>query len=192
MKHLFLRKKFLRTMVAGLCIVGILGTEGVIANGGTGAVMVAEAATKISLATAKKKALKDAGLTASKVTYTKAKLDRDDWEYEIEFYTSSAEYEYEIDAYTGDILSKDVEKFKTTKKSSSTKKSYIGVSKAKQIALDHAGLKASQVRFKKAKLDTEDGIRVYEIEFYKGRMEYEYEIDAYTGEILEWDSEYDD
>ena len=30
---------------------------------------------------------------------------------------------------------------------------------------------------------------VYEIEFYKGRVEYEYEINALTGDIIEFDTE---
>ena len=33
---------------------------------------------------------------------------------------------------------------------------------------------------------------VYEIEFYKDGMEYEYEIDAKTGDIIEYNSEWDD
>lgn len=33
---------------------------------------------------------------------------------------------------------------------------------------------------------------VYEIEFYKDGMEYEYEIDAETGEIIKYESGWDD
>ena len=33
---------------------------------------------------------------------------------------------------------------------------------------------------------------MYEIEFYKGATEYEYAIDAFTGDILEFDAETDD
>lgn len=144
----------------------------------------------IGTSAAKKKALSDASLKAADVTFTKAKLKTDDGirYYDIEFYTSSAEYEYEVHAYTGKILEKDVEKVKKT----TSKKSYIGVSKAKEIALKDAGLTASKVDFVKAKLDKDDGRRVYEVEFYQGNMEYDYTIDAYTGEILEWDTEYDD
>lgn len=72
---------------------------------------------------------------------------------------------------------------------------YIGISKAKSIALSHAGHKKSVVRFVKAKRDREDGRVVYEIEFRlrkNRRIEYEYEIDARTGKILDWDRDYDD
>ena len=58
---------------------------------------------------------------------------------------------------------------------------------AKSIALKHAGLSASNVSFTKAKLEKDDGLRKYEIEFVKGNAEYEYEIDAATGSILEYD-----
>ena len=77
-------------------------------------------------------------------------------------------------------------------KKATTNKSYIGANKAKEIALTHAGVSASKADFIKAKLDKDDGKRVYEVEFYQGTMEYEYTIDAYTGKILEWDMEYDD
>ena len=47
------------------------------------------------------------------------------------------------------------------------------------------------VFFTKVKLDRDDGILEYEIEFFKDRVEYEYTIDAASGTILEYDSEYD-
>lgn len=40
--------------------------------------------------------------------------------------------------------------------------------KAKEIAMAHAGVSAGSVSFVKAKLDTEDGVKVYDIEFYSG------------------------
>ena len=52
--------------------------------------------------------------------------------------------------------------------------SYIGLEKAKSIALKDAGV--SGVTFVKAKLDSDDGVRVYDIEFYKDNVEYDYEI----------------
>ena len=62
---------------------------------------------------------------------------------------------------------------------------YIGVEKAKSIALKDAGV--SGATFVKAKLETEDGVKVYDVEFYKANVEYDYEIDAITGKILEKD-----
>lgn len=70
--------------------------------------------------------------------------------------------------------------------------SYISIDQAKSIAVGHAGLSLSEVRFSKAKLENDDGYTVYEIEFYKDRMEYEYTINATDGSILEYDSDWDD
>ena len=64
-------------------------------------------------------------------------------------------------------------------------------SRAKSIALGHAGVSASSVSFSKAKLDDDDGRGVYEIEFYVGNTEYDYEIDAHSGAILEASAEND-
>ena len=65
----------------------------------------------ISMDMAKSITLKDAGFRPSFVTFEKALLKKDDGKiiYEIEFFTSAYEYEYEVDAYTGAILSKDVD-----------------------------------------------------------------------------------
>ena len=68
-----------------------------------------------------------------------------------------------------------------------TASAYIGEAKAKEIALSHAGLSSSQVTFLQVKLDWEDGRQVYEVEFYSGSKEYDYEIDAASGAILSYD-----
>ena len=61
---------------------------------------------------------------------------------------------------------------------------------ARQIAPDHAGLSASQVTFLKSRLDYDDGRQVYDVEFYSSDYtEYDYEIDAATGDILSYDSD---
>lgn len=162
------------------------------------------AAGKITKARAKELALAHAGVSASKATFVEAKLDYEDGVqvYEIEFYSGSTEYDYEINAETGEILSfdKDIENFSIPKKNNTSSGSsqttpssnYIGVDKAKSIALKNAGLSASSVTFTKAKLDREDGVRVYEIEFYTSTKEYEYEINAKTGKIRDKDVEYFD
>lgn len=73
-----------------------------------------------------------------------------------------------------------------------TSQAEIGVEQAREIAAVHAGFSAAEVNFSKSKLEHEHGTMVYEIEFYKDGMEYEYEIDAATGEIVKFDSEWDD
>ena len=60
--------------------------------------------------------------------------------------------------------------------------------RAKEIALENAGLSADQVTFIKSKLDYDDGRQVYDVEFYTSDYkEYDYEIDADTGEIYSYD-----
>ena len=66
---------------------------------------------------------------------------------------------------------------------------YIGVDQAKSIAAAHAEISESEIVFSKAKLENDDGRTVYEIEFYYGKIQYEYIIDAVSGTIIEYDFE---
>lgn len=59
----------------------------------------------------------------------------------------------------------------------------IGLEDAKSAALADAGVTDVDVVYTKEKSDYEDGIMVYDIEFYVGNVEYEYEINAATGEV---------
>lgn len=164
----------------------------------------------IGLERAKAIALSDAGLSAASVTFTEAKQDFDDGvpNYDLDFYTATHEYDYEINALTGAIMDKSVEvnehAARETKPAATAAptaaptvaateaaRSFIGVDRAKSIALGHAGVSASSVSFSKAKLDDDDGRGVYEIEFYVGNTEYDYKIDAYSGGIIVYDIDRD-
>ncbi len=151
-----------------------------------------------SLDNAKAAALKDAGLSESDVTFKKTELDHSHGTqvYDIEFYTSDTKYDYEIDASNGTVLEKNIEQFQSrTNPTDSTinnsSNDYIGVDRAKEIALNHAQMNESDVQFAKAKLENDDGGVEYEIEFYSGRTEYDYTIDAVSGNIIEYDVDYD-
>ena len=149
-------------------------------------------------------AISHAGLSSGSVSFVKAKIDHEDGVkvYDIEFYSGNVEYDYEINAATGAIVSfdQDIENYEIpTQPAAPTQAqtavptqaaSVISVDKAKQIALSHAGV--SGASFKKVKLDTDDGVRVYEIEFKVGNVEYEYDIDASSGAIISSSSEIDD
>ncbi len=63
----------------------------------------------------------------------------------------------------------------------------IGAGKAKAIALNHAGISASQVVFVKVDKEYDDGRLHYDVEFYSGNKEYDYEIAAKDGSILSVD-----
>ena len=63
-------------------------------------------------------------------------------------------------------------------------KKMIGKDAALQVALEDAGLTSEEVRDVDIELDRTLTSRRYEVDFEAGRTEYEYRIDAYTGEIL--------
>ncbi len=68
----------------------------------------------------------------------------------------------------------------------------ISKERAQEIALEHAGLKAEEVKFTKSKLDFDDGRYEYEIEFVaEGNLEYDYTVNAQNGKIVEFDRDYD-
>ena len=59
-------------------------------------------------------------------------------------------------------------------------------------ALTHAKLSRDQLDFvKNIEMDFEHGRKVYEIRFYQGGFEYEYDIDAETGNILKFERDFD-
>lgn len=64
---------------------------------------------------------------------------------------------------------------------------YISEDAAKAAALEHAGLAEADLQAVRIKLDYDDGRAVYDVEFLKDTAEYDYEIDATTGEILSYD-----
>jgi uncharacterized membrane protein YkoI len=65
----------------------------------------------------------------------------------------------------------------------------IDEAQARSIALEHAGVAESDAKFYRVERDNDDGRAVYEVEFYSGNTEYDYEISAETGEILSYDSD---
>lgn len=177
-------------------------------------------AKNISVEDAKQIALAHAKIAQSSVTFIKAELDTEDGRqvYDIEFYSGNTEYDYEIDAISGEIVSSDmdIENYtipaQTAAQPAATQaapaaptqaatqpqpaaptqaaSSGISADRAKQIALSHAGV--SGASFTKVELDTDDGVRVYEIEFKVGNVEYDYDIDASSGAIISSSSEIDD
>lgn len=75
---------------------------------------------------------------------------------------------------------------------SASTKNYIGAQKAQETALLHAGVQADAAQELEVKLDCDDGLMVYEVDFKADGLEYEYEIEARTGDVLEHKKERDD
>lgn len=145
--------------------------------------------TDIGAEKAKEIALQHAGVSASNAVFVKAEREYDDGRltYDVDFYAGNKEYDYEILAADGTILSydADIEGYRIPSSTSSSSSGYISVERAKEIALQHAGLSSSGVNFDKAEFDHDDGRAEYEIEFHHNFREYEYTIDAASGTILE-------
>lgn len=175
----------------------------------------------ISLDEAKAIALAHAGVAADVARFEDREFDIDDRKavYEMEFHANGIEYEYKVDAISGEILKSKQEGKRPAAPAVSVEPkapvvpaepevpaipevpevpavpeapAYIGKEQAKSIALAHAGVDADQVRYLENEFDIDDGRAVYELEFRVGAYEYEYEIDALSGKILEFDKEYDD
>lgn len=68
-------------------------------------------------------------------------------------------------------------------------KAYVSRESALEIAYGHAGVNAEEATMIKTEFDSEDGIMVYEIEFLAGTTEYEYDINARTGQVVKYETE---
>lgn len=144
----------------------------------------------VSAETAKANALAHAGIAAEQAAFTKQKLEWDSGRqiYDITFFAGNAEYDYEIDALTGAVLEFDYDSNRSAALPGVPAGTLIGEAKAREIALSKVpGAAAANVV--KLKLDRDDHETKYEVEIFYGNTEYDFEIDAYSGAILEWDSE---
>ncbi len=151
----------------------------------------------IGEAKAREIALEHAGLAEADVTFVKVRLDRDDGrlDYDVDFYSGNTEYDYEIDAATGEIVSFDseIDDFDIPAQTQQSG-TVISLEQAKEAALKAAGLDAANVKWIGEEFDRDDGRSVYELECISGEMEYDFEINAADGTVMEQGREsiYDD
>ncbi len=144
-------------------------------------------------------ALAHAGVSAQNVSFVRTKLDFDNgrWEYEVEFYDQGTEYDYSIDAVTGEVLGYDYDaEYYTANNNTAAMQTapgaQISAEDAKAIALAHAGVSAQDAQRMEMGFDNEHGRSVYEFEWHVGWTEYSCDVDANTGEVVGYSSEYDD
>lgn len=156
-------------------------------------------------------AFKDAGVKKDDVIICKQGTDFENGRevYVVEFLQEgSTKYEYEIAAADGAIVFREQEPWEAeddfeykgllhpetvqeNKDGEGTGK--ISKTEAKEIALRDAGLSENDVTITKCRIDFDDGVEKYEVEFRTADgYEYEYEIDVETGKILDKDVELDD
>ena len=164
-------------------------------------------ASYIGIDAAKEAALAAAGISSDQVSFSSAGLDNKNgtFYYEINFSENGIEYEYDIDAITGVVIEEKKETESAIEAASQpetsqpsdavssqaqSSSSAITEEKARSIALSHAGLTEENVSFVKVKKDFDDGISVFEVEFYSSDgVEYQYDINADTGSIINYDQE---
>ncbi len=155
----------------------------------------------ISKQEAKEIALNHAGLKESDVKGYSIELDKEinSIKYEISFYSGNSEYEYEINAKSGKVIKSEKETKRVTKPqtapettTANTSDNLISKQEAKEIALNHAGLKEADIKGYSIELDRETNSIKYEISFYSGAFEYEYELNATNGKILQSEKEHID
>lgn len=132
--------------------------------------------------------------------------------YEVELHhITLGDFDYEVDAYTGEVLKgtpnilqtapapaapgtetaapslapqPGTSQPSTASPAPGDQNGLIGEDAAKAAAFAHAGVREEDAVGVRCKLDRDDGLLIYEVEFDVGRTEYEYEIDAAAGTIL--------
>ena len=188
-------KFFASAMIAALLMTGTV--QPVSPTSGQGAQLpesTVAAAIPLTETEAMAIALAHAELTESDVTDLVIRLDRDDHRrhWEIRWKTADWVYDYDIDPDTGAILEWEREPSRRTKTDTHSPAADSGSltrEEAQAIALDHAGFTADQVTGLRISRDRDDATPTYEVEFRVGRWEYEYEIHAETGRILDFDKD---
>ena len=143
---------------------------------------IMEAYHFILLADAKKIALDDAGVS-EKVTFTEETLVAGGIKspyYSFAFESDTARWTYKIDAVLGSIMDKTYDKIV------SPAPEFIGLEKAKQIAMKDAGLDetAQKIVFTREELSRNSGKPCYILEFYTDKCAYSYKVDAVSGDIV--------
>ena len=136
----------------------------------------------ITLSEAKKIALDDAGVNV-KVVFTTEELVAGGIKspyYYFVFESDSARWTYKIEAVLGVIMDKTCDKIIPLAPE------FIGLEKAKQIALEDAGLdEATQkIVFTREELSRNSGKPCYILEFYTDKCAYSYKVDAVSGDII--------
>lgn len=122
----------------------------------------------------------------AKITSINKKYEKGIVLYKVKMKTSTKKYELKYHGRTGKLIKYEEELIIKPQKQTS----YIGVKKAKEIALKKVpGATVVKVEFDR---DDDDGVPVYEVELIKGQFEYEIEIHARTGKILDFDKDYRD
>ena len=162
----------------------------------------------ISMEAAQEVALKAANIAAEDAAISATTLNEVAGTscYKVEFTSGDYAYAYTVNAETGAVMEMSsreknavdtqaqtettapaADSATTQSSAAATAQTVTGAvdeETAQKIALEHAGVKATDATITKSKLDYEGRRQVYEIEWYAGGKKYDYEIAVDTGEIL--------
>lgn len=119
------------------------------------------------------------------ITSIRLKYDDGIDQYKVKMKKGNKKYELEYHARTRELIGYE---WKEEIKPKQSNNNYIGAEKAKQIALS----KVPGATVIKVEFDRDDGVPLYEVEMIKDEFEYDLEIHAITGEILDFDQDYRD
>ena len=197
-------------------LIAVCLLAGLVALAGCNSSQTASA-SYIGVEAARSAALKDAGETEGDFTNATLEERDGTVYYDVEFTAGGAKYEYAVDALTGSIIeakkeggesqssssqpsssssqasSQSDSSLNSTPKAESSQASsaagstgLITEEEAANIAKEHA--QVTDCTMLPVKLDRDDGRQVYDVEFFTADgKEYDYEIDAATGEVLSYD-----
>ena len=162
----------------------------------------------ISMEAAQEVALKAANIAAEDAAISATTLNEVAGTscYKVEFTSGDYAYAYTVNAETGAVMEMSsqeknevdtqaqteatvpaADSATTQSSAAATAQTVTGTvdeEMAQKIALEHAGVKATDATITKSKLDYEGRRQVYEIEWYAGGKKYDYEIAVDTDEIL--------
>ena len=198
-----------RKAIPALCAAGLLALALTGCGGGT----AGGQAEYIGIDAAKAVALESAGVVEDDAVFSTAGLDKRNGMdyYAVDFTAGGQSYEYDIDAVTGVVIDSSsgggtaetpaagdddgtasapaaASPSPSAGQTTGGQAAAVTEEQARETALSHAGLTADQVTFVRSELDRDDGRLMYDVEFYTSDYkEYDYEIDAATGEILSYD-----
>ena len=136
---------------------------------------------------AKAAALSAAGIQESDLIGFTVRPERDDGRqtYQVDLYTSSADYEIDVDMTTGQVLGQEQERYDmswtTPDGASVTKEAAI------QSVLERvSGATEANLRMQ---VERDDGRTLYEGSVIYNGKDYDFEIDVQTGEFISWSEE---
>lgn len=140
-------------------------------------------------------ALEAAGISEADASRVRVSMDRDDGRvvYDVRFDMDQTEYDYEVLASDGQIVSSDVERrdddgYDDDDRSRGSNAD-MAVSREEAIDIALAKVSGATENDIRIELDHDDGRYKYEGDIIYERVEYDFEIDANSGDVISWEEE---